>query len=287
VGYCPTGCLLTGKEGYLTNQPINRKTAVKPIIESSANSINLSWDGVIAEIPKTGVCIAHLGCKQLHTIENVPVDLKEYWDRKIGPAWRNKKDATGKLAHAFRDAIKASNLQGAVLWDTMRNGSDYWRPGKLLSQVAELLKPCEISYAREDSLCPPQALLAAFMAEGSIMSFAQYAQHYCDYLHEDDRLSVAVAHVILNLARKQLPVFYCVDPYVPSYSNKAESFSEVPYAAREWEPRLREEGCHRVVLIEEIGKTLLRCGASLTVLEIDPPCQMAHVRRIESAAAQT
>jgi len=258
---------------------------MKPIIESSPNSINLSWDGVLAEIPKIGVCIAHLGCKQLHTIENVPTDLKEYWDRKIGPAWRNKKDATGKLAHALRDAIKASNLQGADLWDTMRNGSDYWRPGRLLSQAAVLLSPSEISYARDDALCPPQALLAEFMAVGSTMTFAQYAQQYCDYLHEDDRLSVAVAHVILTLARRHLPVFYCVDPYVPSYSNKSESFSEVPYAVREWEPRLREEGCHRVVLIEEIGKQLLKLGAPITVLEIDPPCQVTHVRQFDATAA--
>ncbi len=258
---------------------------MKPIIESSAHSINLSWDGLHAEIPKTGVCIAHMGCKQLHTIENVPVDLKEYWDRKIGPAWRNKKDATGKLGLALREAINASNLQGAVLWDTMRNGSDYWRPGKLLSQVAESLKPCEISYAREDMLCPPQALLGAFMADGSSMTFAQYAQRYSAYLHEEDRLSVAVAHVILNLARRQLPVFYCVDPYVPAYSNKAESFSDVPYSAREWEPRLREEGCHRVVLTEEIGKQLLRCGVSVQVIEIDPSCQLAHVHKFDAAVA--
>jgi hypothetical protein len=257
---------------------------MKPIIENSANSINLSWGGVLAEIPKTGVCIAHLGCKQLHTIKNVPIDLKQRWDRKIGRDWHNKKDATGKLAAGLRDAIRASNLEGAVLWDTMRKGCDYWRPGKLLSQVSECLQPCEISYAKEDALCPPKVLLADFMAEGSTMSFAQYAQHYSDYLHEEGRLSVAVAHVILTLARKKLPVFYCVDPYVPAYSNKAESFSGIPYGDREWEPRLREEGCHRVVLAEEIGKQLLQCGVSITVMEIDPTCQVAHVRKIDAAA---
>ncbi len=107
-----------------------------PEVEFNGQTIMVSVGGLLAEINAKKICFAHLGCKVLYTIENVPPNLKTYWDTKFGShkAWANKLDSKGRLARTLQKAIEQCGLSGLTLWDTMRTGSDYWRPGKLLTE---------------------------------------------------------------------------------------------------------------------------------------------------------
>ena len=115
------------------------------------------------------------------------------------------------------------------------------------------------------------------------MSFGQYALKYSEYLNHDGILQLAVASVIFNLAQGRLPVFYCVDPYIPGYGDPREFCSHIPYDQRSWLSDLRAEGCHRVILAEEIVKVLLRYVNHVTVLEVDPTFEKTHCRCVSAS----
>jgi hypothetical protein len=96
-------------------------------IEVKNDRIHAHWGQTSAEIDAARVCIGHLGCKLLGTIKKqVPPHLAEQWDQEFGHAqWRSTQNAKPKLATSLEMAIDLSGMEGAVLWDTMRTGSDY------------------------------------------------------------------------------------------------------------------------------------------------------------------
>lgn len=164
-----------------------------------------------------------------------------------------------------------------TLWDTMRTGSDYWRPGKLLTESANLLREqlpaVNVFYAREDLFCPPELLLREFRE--TQMSFGEYAERYAQYLLVHKVPELASAHLLTELARGNLSIFYCVDPYVPAYG-KAEEMLKVPYQQRSWIENLRFEGCHRVILTEEIIRYLIGKRLAVELYEIDHTFEIIH-----------
>ncbi|NOT28633.1 MAG: hypothetical protein HOP16_21335 [Acidobacteria bacterium] len=244
--------------------------------------VHLRWGEVTARVPASGIQIGHLGCKLLSTVDKLPAELCARWDSTLGTRWRNKKDAKKRVSQALEAALLLSGQQGLVLWDTMRSGSDYWRPGKLLLDVAEVMPSgTPVSYAREDCLCPPRSLLDEF--RNSNMSFGEYAERYAAYLRTHDCLHLSLAWVLLDLARHQLPVFYCVDPYIPDYADSREAFGDRAYRDRRWRlPELRAEGYHRFVLTEEIAKTFAAHGVGVDVFAVDPTFSTARRFRCES-----
>ena len=110
------------------------------------------------------------------------------------------------------------------------------------------------------------------------MSFGVYAEQYSQYLRTGGILDMGVAYVILALAQQQLPIFYCVDPYIPGYANPLEFFSPTPYEDRYWMPEFPKEGCHRVILVEEIGRRIADFKVPITLFEVDPTTQSVHKR---------
>ena len=68
-------------EGFTTHLTHVEKGAgeverTKPIeISRNAENLLLRWSGLLAEIPNTSVFIAHLGCKQLGSVEVVPDEI--------------------------------------------------------------------------------------------------------------------------------------------------------------------------------------------------------------------
>jgi hypothetical protein len=161
----------------------------------------------------------------------------------------------------------------------MRTGSDYWRPGKLLTETANLLREklpaVNVFYAREDLFCPPESLLREFRE--TQISFGEYGERYAQYLRAHGAPELASAHLLTELARGNLSVFYCVDPFIPSYC-KREEILHVPYQQRTWIESLRFEGCHRVVLAEEIMRFLIRKGLSVELYELDPTFELIHAK---------
>ena len=243
----------------------------------------VSWNSVSAQVHVSQIRLGHMGCKLLGTLTDVPRTLQTQWDEEFGRIWKSKKDSKAKLSKALYDALCRSEMDSAVLWDTMRTGSDYWRPGKLILESVEMLPPQlrnNISYAREDVLCPPRELLKEFM-NGDNMAFGQYATEYARHLNTEGILSLATASVLLNLAQGRLPVFYCVDPYIPHYLEAQEFCSNTAYGERHWLEDLRFDGCHRVILVEEIAKALLAYGVHVNVFELDPTFDKAHHRSVK------
>jgi len=244
----------------------------------------LSWNCVSAKVNVSEIKLAHMGCKLLGTLTNIPQHLESQWNDEFGRNWKSKKDSKRKLAMALQDVLDQSQMSGAVLWDTMRTGSDYWRPGKLILDTVEMLPSLlrgNISYAREDAFCPPKDLLRQFMNDES-MSFGQYATEYSRYLNTEATLSLATASVLLNLAQGRLPIFYCVDPYIPHYLKTDEFCSDIPYSQRHWLDELRSDGCHRVILVEEIVKVLLEYYVDIKLFELDPTIEKSHRRIIHT-----
>jgi hypothetical protein len=244
------------------------------------DNLCVSWNAVTAQVNVSEIQLGHMGCKLLGTLANIPQNLVDQWNKRFGRNWKNKKDSKLRLAKALQDALMQSRMDGAVLWDTMRTGSDYWRPGKLILDSVEML-PTEfhnrISYAREDIFCPPKDLLKEFMKDDS-MSFGEYASRYSQYLNAQGTLTLAVSSVLFNLAQGKLPIFYCVDPYIPGYADRTEFCSDVPYNRRHWLDELRSEGCHRVILIEEIIKALLVHDIDVSLFELDSTFEKSHHR---------
>lgn len=163
----------------------------------------------------------------------------------------------------------------------MRNGSDYWRGGKLLSDVTGLLRadgsspPAEVAYSRADEWCPGADLLERFRKTPQ-MTFGQYAQDYAAQLGSSGGLEHACARALLSLASGLLPVLYCVDPFVPGYGNSLHFGT--PWATRSWQGP-RDVGCHRVVLAEEMAKFFLGLGMNVLVIELDQSFQRVHLRQ--------
>lgn len=222
----------------------------------------------------------HLGCKVLKTVPedlkkagaSMPESLAEFWDVEA-PGWRKAPPAgaAGAVANSLRRARTISKAEGIELWDTMRGGSDYWRPGKLLSDAAGMLAEGVVTFRRHEALCPPRLLLDRFRNEPG-MSFPEYARHYADYLLDQGRLEIALAAVVEAQARGRVPVFYCTDPFIPGYAKKSESFSDTPFDQRAWPlaPTLREAGCHRVILCDLLGARLRKERIAFQLLELDP-----------------
>ncbi|MFC1634034.1 hypothetical protein ACFL5Z_04270 [Planctomycetota bacterium] len=251
-------------------------------IVKKEETLCLTWNAVKAQINISEIKLAHMGCKLLGTLTNIPHDLQSQWNHEFGGNWKSKKDSKLKLARALQDALNQSQMNGAVLWDTMRTGSDYWRPGKLILDTVELLPARlqnNISYAREDIFCPPRDLLKQFINDEN-MSFGQYAAEYSRYLNVEGSLPLATASVILNLAQGRLPIIYCVDPYIPHYLRTGEFCSAIQYDRRHWLDDLRFDGCHRVILAEEIVRAFLAYGVHTTLFELDSTFQKAHCRTI-------
>ena len=246
--------------------------------------LSVSWNAAIAQVDVSKIQLGHMGCKLLGTLTSVPQNIAEQWNDRFGRNWKNKKDSKLRLAKALQDALMQSRMDGAVLWDTMRTGSDYWRPGKLILDTVDMLPSKfhnKISYAREDVLCPPRELLKEFMKDDS-MSFGEYAMEYSQYLNTQSMLSLAMASVLFNLAQGRLPIFYCVDPYIPHYAERSEFCSDIPYNRRHWLDELRSEGCHRVILIEEILKALLAYDIHGNLFELDSTFEKSHRRVIKA-----
>jgi len=256
------------------------------------DEISLTWDGVSVRLPSSSVVIAHMGCKLLGSIaddmkklsrrNDMPLspheqetlrsftELADKLDASHGRDWRRNEGAPGRVAEVLEKAVRGVGLKGAVLYDTMRKGSDYWRPGNLLLKVADQLtaRHIEISFARRDEICPPAPLLDTFRQDNPQMSFAQYASSYAEELRSSGAIERAAAEAVLDLARGWLPVFYCIDPYIPGYGDSTE-FMKKPYVERRWMEPLREYGCHRVVLTDELLAFFVQRGIAPTLVEID------------------
>ena len=255
-------------------------------------------DGDLRASAAPPVSFGHLGCRTLGKVledrkgaqkdaltagktppPDLPPELIAEWDRKM-PGWRKSKSATGDVGRALREAQVASRTKGLELWDTMRGGSDYWRPGKLLSDAAEVAS-VRVEYARLDELCPPKALLVEFRRG---MTFPEYARQYSEWLTADSRIDLGVAAVVRAQARGLLAVFYCTDSFIPGYADPRELATPIPYEKRRWflASDLRDEGCHRVVLADLIARRLATLGVGGSVLEIDPTTQSVKARRFKT-----
>ena len=248
-----------------------------PRLEIHQNSVISHWGGAHAEVPIDEIIIAHMGCRLLGSVsKEISVETRKTWDIDFGKAWKKTTDSKGKLAAGLERAVRSVKLGGLVLWDTMYNGSDYWRPGNLVRQVVELL-PSEIqmktSYQRVDFFCPPGTVLNRFRNEVDF-SFGRYAQEYRGHLTEGGYAYDAAAEAVFNLSRQQLPVFYCTDPYVPGFSDR------LAVAPQD----LRDLGCHRVVLVQEIVNVFLKLGMpEVTLVEIDQTFDATHIRKLRQA----
>ena len=240
-----------------------------------------------ADLPGGVLSLAHFGCTVLGNLkEPIPDSIREEWDRKLGSrkVWNSKQKATERLATTLRKAAMEAGFSALTLWDTMRNGSDYWRPGKLLSDVANRLASPEPSIAvtllKLDELCPPTDLLSEFR-DDQVMAFGEYAHRYAEYLQNTPRLLERVAaRVVIELRVGSLPAFFCIDPYIPDYVSPAQLL-RTPYRERSWMKELRSSGCHRVILVEELVGFYIRRGLGrATVFEIDPTFARVFRREI-------
>ena len=270
-------------------------------ITVGANEIRAIYEDTVASVPGKNLCFAHFGCKlQATLLEDFkrkswpfPGELAAAWN-KARPGWRDKKNAVPRLADALCTATEACGLHGLVLLDTMRNGSDYWRPGKFLTQTADRIRQeasqdWDVTYARDDRWCPPAELLDDFRKKEK-MSFGEYAARYAQSLTQE-AIEAAARTVISAQAQRKMAAFYCTDPYLPGYGDSTQTGS-LPYEQRTWLDQcpgmehLREYGCHRVVLAEEIAKFLVKCGASVNLYEIEQNSP-AHVRRLSPRPNKT
>lgn len=259
---------------------------MRPTIEFDGETVTVRYKNLTAKMNCSTIYFCHFGCKILGTIENkkqgkvIPEQLKVEWDQKFGKrkAWADK-DTKRKLAKSLVLALQQANLSGITLWDTMRKGCDYWRPGKLITETVGFMRESktelEVFYAREDSFCPPVELLDTFRKTD--MMFGDYAQGYAQYLESNSIVELASVYILMELAKGHLSAFYCIDPYVPDYANPSEML-KVDYKDRKWLELLRNEGCHRVVLAEEIVKFLISKGLNVELLEVDSTFQRVHKR---------
>jgi len=227
------------------------------------------------------VVLAHLGCKHLKHVKGAPAALKKRWDA-AAPGWRRAPEggSAGAVGAALAAGVLAARRErpevgGVEVVDTMRLGSDYWRPGRLLSQAAEAAGVA-VTFWRDDDLCPPRPLLERFRAGGEL-SFGEFAEAYARHLGAE-RVERAAFAVLRALAQGQVAAFACADPYLPDYGRSADFLSGRPWPERAFEPELRLGGCHRVVLAEAVARFFQARGVGGVVLEIDPTGRRAHRR---------
>ncbi len=92
---------------------------MNPEIEFDGKTVMVSFGGLLAEINAKKISFAHLGCKVLGTIENVPPNLAAYWDSKFGShkTWASKLDSKGRLARTLQKVVEQSGLNGLTLWE--------------------------------------------------------------------------------------------------------------------------------------------------------------------------
>lgn len=255
-------------------------------IENREDEIALRWGEITAAIDASRIAFGHLGCLQLAKFKGkISAQTAQSWDeaaRKHDGDWRAAQKGGDAVAKALVETLRAADIGGAVLWDTMREGNLGWRPGGAFLDVAEKIREAipgaEIAHAREDGFCPPPELLHRHLE--TPMTFAEYAAEYAAYLEEHDVLRLAAACVILDLARDRLPVFYCVDPYIPDFGRERDRRIRIPYRDRHFceDPALRTRGCHRVILAEEIVRVFQGLEVPVTVYEIDPTFGTFHLR---------
>ncbi|MEQ1842383.1 MAG: hypothetical protein ABL994_18430, partial [Verrucomicrobiales bacterium] len=161
---------------------------------------------------------------------------------------------------------------------------DYYRPGGLLTSAARMAladPERSISYAREDLLCPSTDLLKKFRVNTE-MAFCEYAQKYATELSTSGAIELAAAHLILNLARGFVSIYYCVDPHIPGYTLWDEVANKVPYEERTYPLKeLRYEGCHRVILAEEIARFFTKKDIRVNLLELEPTFERVGARLLE------
>ena len=236
--------------------------------------------------------LGHMGCglvSRLRPTSKNPVSesVTDFLDAQYDTrkTWTNSKDATKKLGNSLQALVEKTE-RGLCLVDTMRRGSDAWRPGSFLTKAAEIAvegneSNCAVTYFRSDCFCPSSNLLSQFR-EDSDMSFADYASKYARELEESKTIELAAAFVVEENARNRVPLFYCTNPYIRGYVS-ADSFLEIPYSNRRYPEFLRNEGCHRVVLVEEIVKFFLKNGVRIEMYEIDQHCKDGfHLRQFEA-----
>ena len=240
-------------------------------------------DGGVLCVAKGPMTFAHLGLMTLRNWAKTP-DKRAFTKAVVsGEVYTDcgRQKATERLGQTLAGALEAHpQINGIDLWDTMSNGSDYWRPGKLLSDAVRNLDT-DVAYRKHDDLCPDQELLKEFYAVG--MSFEEYAPRYAASLEADGsrRLLTAVAAVVLSQARGRLALFCCTDPYIPGYADPAELFSDIPMGERSWcqDPAARSSGCHRVVLADRIGNWFVERGVGVRMLEPDVTAAVTKVRK--------
>lgn len=254
-----------------------------PHVEVREGAVHLTDGSLAARVDADAIRFGHLGCRLLGSVKTPPA-LAARWDLEFGGRSRWKAGAAvARLAHALAGTARAAATPAVALWDTMRKGSDYWRPGRLLREVAEELASQPdapaVHYGREDLLAPSMALLEAFRAEH--LPYGDFAQRYCEELHGSGAIGRAAAAVVLELARGRLPLFYCADPYVPGYGDPARMARAGGYRERPWLAELPSEGCHRVVLAEEVARWFLARGVPVALFEVDQLSEHGHhLRRL-------
>lgn len=234
----------------------------------------------LCSVPGSGFPLAHLGCRHVRStvqrVGDLPASLRERCERKYGRSWSRAGGAAARVGAAIARAVESVGLRGALLVDTMRGGSDYWRPGKLLGQAADEVRAAglEVEWARDDRLCPAASLLRRFR-DDTEMAFGLYAEAYEAQLEREGELAVRTASLLAieALSREQLPVFYCTDPYLPGYGSVLRPGDATPWAERTFatDPRgyLREHGCHRIVLVTRLARYLASLEVDSVMLELD------------------
>ena len=244
-------------------------------------TLEATWGGTRALYEPSGapVSLAHLGCqhvrKSVKKVSELPDSVREQCERKYGSSWSKQRPAVETLAGAVSHGAESVGLSGAMLVDTMRTGSDYWRPGKLLSDVANSLRArgLDVAYAREDAVCPGASLIARLRADDSL-EFSEYAALYESELLAEDSLGLRVAAflTVAALSSELLTGFYSSDPYVPGFP-KPEGSGATPFSERAYptDPSgyLRTRGCHRVVLVECLSRFFAALDVDVTLVEID------------------
>ena len=242
----------------------------------------------------TMVKIGHMGCGLVARLKPKTDDPtyqptmdfldSQYGERKV---WGKNKDATKKLGAAFA-ALAGRTKWNFNLVDTMRNGSEAWRPGGFLTTAVDHARALmgehenvnRFVYSRFDVFCPEKKLLKQF--NESDMSFSKYAKRYAEQLASTEALSLAADFVVEENSRNRIPLFYCTDPYIKGYF-RASDLLRTPYDQRETPSHLGKVGCHRVILAEEIAQYFLKRDVAVELYELDQHCaEGAHVRRFEN-----
>lgn len=257
---------------------IHRELSAEPWLSLSEDGHFLiaRWGTSEAVIPASEVQLAHMGCKLIGTIrKELSAEAVSTLDAMHGKAWRKTDGAKQKLASLLTGAAESAGLNGLSLFDTMRRGSDYWRPGALLTDAANLTPESlqeNTQYIRLDSLCPNADLLRAFQSD-SEMRFSEYAKRYTAELEAHQTLTLAAVKTVFEISAGRLPVLYCVDPYVGSFGTLSQKHPA----------DFREVGCHRIPLVNAIARRFLAAGvSSVRILELDQLSQTVHHRAIKS-----